>query len=174
MPDIEGTTRLMLGNNVPDAYTPFEVATGSTGSPHATRSSVEWTIWNLSRSDEEIESFSIVNRAQMTANCDLQESSNLDQLVETSVYVFPEILIDKNRDNSIDDKYFLEQENESVGFEKGHYYITLMIRNQDVKIPKQSQGLQRVNGFQSTMTKNPKFKDDSVAFMYCLGPVRPR
>ena len=88
---------------------------------------------------------------------------------------FPEILIDSNRDNSIDDKYFLEQVNESVGFEKGHYYITLLISNQDVKLPNNaSQGLQRVKRFQSTMTKNPNFKDDSVAFMYCLGPVRPR
>jgi hypothetical protein len=60
----------------------------------------------------------------------------------------------------------LEQVNESVGFEKGHYCIALLIRNQDVKQPKNaSQGLQRVKGCQSKMTKNPNFKDDSVAFM---------
>ena len=41
-----------------------------------------------------------------------------------------------------------------------------MIRNQDVKLPNNaSQGLQPVMGCQSKMTKNPKFKDDSVAFM---------
>jgi hypothetical protein len=33
---LQGTIGLMIGNNIPDAYTPFEVATGPTGSPHAT------------------------------------------------------------------------------------------------------------------------------------------
>ena len=36
---------------VPDDYTPFEVATGSTGSPHATKTSLGWIIWNLVRQD---------------------------------------------------------------------------------------------------------------------------
>ncbi|CAC5389042.1 unnamed protein product [Mytilus coruscus] len=37
LPDIDSTVGLMIGNNVPDAYTPFEVATGPTCSTHATK-----------------------------------------------------------------------------------------------------------------------------------------
>jgi hypothetical protein len=39
----------MIGNNVPDAYTPFELATGPSGSPHATKTRLGWIIWNVLR-----------------------------------------------------------------------------------------------------------------------------
>lgn len=79
---------------------------------------------------------------------------------------FPERLLDDKRENSIEDNYFLEQVNESVSFENGHYYIALPFRNKHVKLPNNaSQGLQRLKGLKSKMTRNPKFKDDYVAFM---------
>lgn len=166
IPDIEGTIVVIIGNNIPDAYTPFEVATGPTGSPHATRSRLGWIVWNLVRNNEEIESYStgIVNQAQLTA---IQESSNLEKLVHKSMNMdFPERLLDDKRENSIEDNYFLEQVNESVSFENGHYYIALPFRNKHVKLPNNaSQGLQRLKGLKSKMTRNPKFKDDYVAFM---------
>ncbi|VDI57782.1 Hypothetical predicted protein [Mytilus galloprovincialis] len=51
LPDIDGTIGLMIGNNVPDAYTPYDIATGPAGSPHATRSRLGWIVWNLIRKD---------------------------------------------------------------------------------------------------------------------------
>jgi hypothetical protein len=79
---------------------------------------------------------------------------------------FPERFLDDKRENSIEDSYFLEQVNESVSFENGHYYIALPFRNKHVKLPNNaSQGLQRLKGLKSKITKNPKFKDDYVAFM---------
>lgn len=39
----------MIGNNVSDAYTPFKVATGPSGSPHATKTRLGWIVWNLIR-----------------------------------------------------------------------------------------------------------------------------
>jgi hypothetical protein len=39
----------MIGNNVPDAYTPFKVATGPSGSPHSTKTRLGWIVWNLIR-----------------------------------------------------------------------------------------------------------------------------
>jgi hypothetical protein len=34
---------------MPDAYTPFELATGPSGSPHATKTRLGWIIWNVLR-----------------------------------------------------------------------------------------------------------------------------
>jgi len=39
----------MIGNNVPDAYTPFKVVTDLSGSPHSTKTRLGWIVWNLIR-----------------------------------------------------------------------------------------------------------------------------
>jgi hypothetical protein len=49
---------------------------------------------------------------------------------------FPERLLDDKRENSIEDNYFLEQVNESVSFENGHYYIALPLLHLDEVILK--------------------------------------
>ena len=36
LPEVKSGIGLIIGNNVPDAYTPFEGAAGPAGSPHAT------------------------------------------------------------------------------------------------------------------------------------------
>jgi hypothetical protein len=37
LPNVTAEIGLLIGSNVPDAYAPFEVVTGPSGSPHATR-----------------------------------------------------------------------------------------------------------------------------------------
>ena len=39
---LDSDVSILIGNNVPDAYTPLEVRTGCPGSPHATRSVLGW------------------------------------------------------------------------------------------------------------------------------------
>ncbi|VDI48901.1 Hypothetical predicted protein [Mytilus galloprovincialis] len=145
LPDINGTIGLMIGNNVPDAYTPYDIATGSVGSPHATRSRLGWIVWNLIRKDSITETNAVVNRAQLTA---IHENNKLDSLVRKSINLdFPELLIDDKKENSIEDNYFLKQVNESIEFEDGHYQVALPFRNKEVKFPNNvSQGLNRLKG----------------------------
>ena len=67
----------MIGNYVPDAYTPFEVAAGQAGSPHSTKSRFSWIIWNLVRQGDISETYSEVNRAQLAYVSDIEENNKL-------------------------------------------------------------------------------------------------
>lgn len=166
LPEIDSSVGLMIGNNVPDAYTPFEVATGPTGSPHATKTRLGWIIWNLVRQDTP-ETYVVVNRAQLTAISNIEENDKLEQLVKHSMnFDFPERLIDDKRENSVEDNCFLEQVNNTILFENGHYSIALPFKDKNIRFPNNiSQGLQRLKGLRSKIIKNPKFKDDYVKFM---------
>ena len=166
-PDIVGNIGIMIGNNVPDAFTPFEVATGPPGSPHATRSRLGWIVWNCIRNDSNETTNAVVNRAHIEAINELENGDNLDYLVQKSMNIdFPELLINDKRENSIEDDNFMEQVNKSIKFKDGHYHVDLPFRNQDVKLPCNiSQGYQRLKGLKSKMLKNDKFKEDYIAFM---------
>ncbi|CAC5406217.1 unnamed protein product [Mytilus coruscus] len=52
IPEIDADIGIMIGNNVPDAFTPFDVATGPSGSPHATKTRLGWILWNVLRETE--------------------------------------------------------------------------------------------------------------------------
>ncbi|CAC5378088.1 unnamed protein product [Mytilus coruscus] len=167
LPDISGTIGLMIGNNVPDAYTSYDIATGPTGSPHATRSRLGWIIWNLIRNETNIETNAVVNRAQLTTIKEVQDHNNLDYLVRKSInFDFLELLIDDKKENSIEDNYFLKQVNESIKIEDGQYHVAVPFRNKEVKFPNNdSQGLNRLKGLRIKITKSQKFKNDYVSFM---------
>ncbi|XP_069109596.1 uncharacterized protein [Argopecten irradians] len=137
IPNIDANIGIMLGNNVPDAYTPFEVLIGPSGSPHATRTRLGWIVWNIIRDDA---SQLDVNRAER--------------------------VIDDKRENSVEDEHFLRQVEESVHFENGHYCIALPFRDRNVKLPNNNvQGTQRLKGLKNKLVKNHKFRSDYVNFM---------
>ncbi|XP_071133077.1 uncharacterized protein [Mytilus edulis] len=154
----------MIGNNVPDAYTSFEVATGPSGSPHATRTRLGWIIWNMIR--ECTGTNKVVNRVEMSAIHE-EEHSRLNELVEKSMnFDFPERIIDDKRENSVDDNSFLDYVNKNIHFEKGQYYIPLPFRDSNVKLPNNaSQGQQRLRSLKNKFIKNLKFKQDYTDFM---------
>ena len=54
LPEIESEVGLLIGNNVPQAYTPCEFVTGPEGSPHATKTALGWLIWNVLRTKEQL------------------------------------------------------------------------------------------------------------------------
>ncbi|XP_071181279.1 uncharacterized protein [Mytilus edulis] len=159
-PNLDASIGLMIGNNVPDAYTPFEVATGPSGSPHG----LGWIIWNMIR--ECTGTNKVVNRVEMSAIHE-EEHSRLNKLVEKSMnFDFPERIIDDKRENSVDDNSFLDYVNKNIHFEKGQYYIPLPFRDSNVKLPNNaSQGQQRLRSLKNKFIKNPKFKQDYTDFM---------
>ena len=97
VPAIDSKLGILIGSNVPDAFTPFEIAIGPAGSPHATRSRLGWIVWNLVRnSPNEIVS-AVVNRAHVETINVIEDRNNLDYLVQKSMNMdFPELLIKTN------------------------------------------------------------------------------
>ena len=49
---INADVGLLIGNNVPDAYSPIEIRTGPSQSPHATKSRLGWIPWNVVRKSQ--------------------------------------------------------------------------------------------------------------------------
>jgi len=87
----------------------------------------------------------------------LTESINLD---------FPERLIENKRENSIEDKIFMDQVSNSLYMDEGHCSITLPFRNKDVMFPNNSQQcLQRLNNLKRKFAKNSNFRDHYSEFM---------
>ena len=75
----------------------------------------------------------------------LTESINLD---------FPESLIEDKRENSIEDKIFMDQVSSSLYMDEGHCSIALPFRNKDVMLPSNSQQcLQRLNSLEGKLQR---------------------
>ena len=88
----------------------------------------------------------------------LTESINLD---------FSECLIEDKRENSIEDKIFMDQVSSSLYMDEGHFSIALPFRNKDVMLPNNwQQCLQlRLNSLKGKFAKNSTFRDHYSEFM---------
>ena len=97
LPEIDADIGLLLGNNVADAYTPFDLKTGPPGTPYAARTMLGWVIWNLVR-DEQVQndiscSFT-VNKAEVTAITEVDQLQHLEKLVRETINMdFPNLSI---------------------------------------------------------------------------------
>ncbi|XP_062588283.1 uncharacterized protein LOC134249947 [Saccostrea cucullata] len=159
-PEVDANIGILIGNNVPDAYTPFELAVGPRGSPHATRTRLGWIPWNIIR-----------NRTTFDVNhvCIQNDGTQLDHILKQIMnFDFPEaeLMVDDKKEYSLEDKNFLQQVENSIQFENGHYHIGLPFRRKDVVLPNNSaQCLKRLEGLKCKFMKNPQFKDHYVEFM---------
>ena len=89
IPSIDERVDLLIGNNVPDAYTLAEIRTGPRGTPHATRTLLRWIVWNLvSYSDRSYQGESKckfpVNRTEVIAIEELNKLDRLDKMIRQS------------------------------------------------------------------------------------------
>ncbi|XP_048735788.2 uncharacterized protein LOC125651252 [Ostrea edulis] len=161
VPKVDAEIGLMIGNNVPDAYTPPEVLTGPSGSPHATRTKLGWIVWNLLRNRETHE----VNRVSIESCVDSDQK--LEELVKKSMDMdFPERTIDNRRENFVEDKDFLTQMKQSICLQDCHYSVALPFRKTSITMPNNSsQAYQRLKGLKKRLERDKKFKDHYVDFM---------
>lgn len=147
VPDIDSDISIMIGNNVPDAYSPFELATGPSSSPHATKTRLGWIIWNVLRDRTSFE----VNRVFVES---VNDETQMKMLTESINLDFPERLIEDKRENSIEDKIFMDQVSSSLYMDEGHCSIALPFRNKDVMLPSNSQQcLQRLNSLKGKLQR---------------------
>ncbi|XP_069128774.1 uncharacterized protein [Argopecten irradians] len=151
---------LMLGSNVPDAYTPTQVIAGPSGSPHATKTKLGWVIWNVIRNNDSVE----VNRLHI----ENETTESLEDIAKKSINMdFPERLIDDKREPSREDKDFMRQAEQSIHLDNGHYYcVSLPFRDKNIVLPDNtSMARKRLHGIRNKFMKDPKFKEDYTNFM---------
>jgi hypothetical protein len=165
LPQIEAGIDLLIGNNVPDAYTPVETKVGPRGSPHATRTLLGWIAWNVMRNNTEADL--MVNRAEVLAIQEAEERSSLNKLYERSMkFDFPEHVIDDKRENSVEDEIFMKCMEKSVEFKDGHYQLDLPFRDESFNFPDNKiQAVQQLHQLERKFLKNTAFYNDYRKFM---------
>ncbi|XP_006819133.1 uncharacterized protein LOC102802549 [Saccoglossus kowalevskii] len=168
VPQINADVGLLIGNAIPDAYMPLEIVTGPQGSPHASRTRLGWTLWNVVCGEDNREQGSYtVNRADIIAVQESEELKQLDLMVRSSInFDFPERAVDDKREPSQEDKMFTMKVNESISYVNGHYQISLPFRDDDVKLPNNKEyATKRLKGIEKKLRKYPEFYMDYTAFM---------
>ena len=122
---------LLIGNNVPDVYTPLEVRTGPIGSPHATLSRLGWIPWNVIRDGPGMTETAVATSC--FTNVITEQLESLKTLVRDSINRdFPQRAIDDKRGPSREDVKFLEKM-ESGTMVNGHYLLPLPFRDENVE-----------------------------------------
>ncbi|XP_071094895.1 uncharacterized protein [Haliotis cracherodii] len=166
LPQIDSEIGILIGNNVPDAYSPLHVKTGPQGSPHATFTRLGWVVWNVVRHTD-VQNCFTVNRADITAIQEIEELKKLGQLVQQSInYDFPERVIDDKRQPSHNDIRFMEKVKESITLNTGHYTIPLPFKSDSVCLPDNHyQAYQRLMNLKQKMKRNDGFLSDYKDFM---------
>ncbi|XP_074653635.1 uncharacterized protein LOC141907794 [Tubulanus polymorphus] len=120
---------LMIGANVPDAFTPTAIWTGPSGSPYAAITTLGWVVWNVVREKSKNK---VVHRTWLTEN---EELKNLEsRLVETFNFGFTERTIDDEKQWSQEDRAFMEKVGSQIKLVDGHYEISLPFR-ESIKLP---------------------------------------
>ncbi|XP_014672653.1 PREDICTED: uncharacterized protein LOC106813111 [Priapulus caudatus] len=170
LPEIQGEIGLLIGNNVPDAYTPLEIRTGPSGSPHATKTRLGWVVWNVVRGVDvtavsEHPNRFLVNRVEVIREMD--EMKKLDHLVRSSInFDFPESITDDKKEDSQEDKRFREKVSSSIRLVDGHYEIRLPFRKDDEVLPNnRAQAMQRLKSLKKKLEKDMQFQSDYKDFM---------
>ena len=138
LPQINASVDLLIGNNVPDAYSPLEVKTGPSGSPHACKTRLGWVVWNLTRIKNPTNLQ--VNQAEVTAISQLQEDEPVDRFMQKDSNM--ERRIDDCCEESVEDQGFSQKINESLQLKDGHHKIGLPFTDEPVPLThneKQSQ-----------------------------------
>ena len=165
LPEVSAGIDLLIGNNVPDAYSPIEIRTGPRGTPHAVKTLLGWIPWNVIRSGTEVNIQ--VNTADVYIIQQNEELEKLNLMVQRSISMdFPERDIDGRKENSVEDERFLEKLTDSCQYKDGHYEFALPFRHNDIRLTNnENQARQRLLCLERTLRKNSKFYDDYLLFM---------
>ena len=151
LPHVDATVELLIGNHVPDAYTPLYIKSGPSGTPHAAKTRLGWVIWNLIRTTTVDKC--IANRAQLKT---ISSDANLDKWLEKQFnYDFPESQADEKFEMSMEDKKFMSIVDNTMRLEKGHYIMDLPFKDSDVHFPDNiSVARKRLNGLKQRFIRD--------------------
>lgn len=131
MPCSNAEIGLLIGNNVHEAFEPWEVIHSQNNGPYAVETVLGWTVNGPFR---EHYGSGAEEQHQVTVNCisvDTVERLLLQQYNAD----FPEHLCSDELEMSQQDKQFLGSVSSSVHHTNGHYYINLPIKESVVSLP---------------------------------------
>ena len=168
LPHIDSNIDLLIGNNVPDAYSPIEVVSGPRGTPHVVKTLLGWVPWNVIRAESDSSQTQLsVNRTDISAIHEFEDINQLGKLVQETINMdFPERAIDDKKEWSQEDKIFMRKVNHSLQTVKGHFQIGLPLRESDVNLPNNKvQAQHRLRSLERRMKRDDKYKTDYCAFM---------
>ena len=153
---INTTIDILIGNNVPAAFAPIEVKTGSIGSPFATKTLLGWVVWGMTRKGKTVNS---CNYTLADVNLETLYRQSLD-------YDFPEKVAEDKREWSWEDRKFMNMMDESCILIDGHYQVDLPLRDTELKLPNNKEMAEnRLKSLQKKMGRISQFKADYVAFI---------
>ena len=147
---------MLIGNNVPQLFEPWEVVHSSDGGPYACKTLLGWTVYGMNNKS----SLPLtITRTRVEENLD-------DQLVQLYNQDFTERIIDDKPEKSIQDKQFLMDVNNTIRFSDGHYEVGLPFKNETVQLPNnKGQALQRIGHLRARFKRNQDFYEDYNTFM---------
>ena len=164
LPQIDADIGIMIGNNVPDVYTPLQLKTGPCGSPHAAKTRIGWIAWNVIR-DQHCDTV-LANMADVLAVNQLHDINELSKQYERSVNLdFPEHSIDDKREPSREDIQFVEKVQASMTKTDGHYEICLPFRGDILMPDNRMPVLNRLRSLGRKLENNSQFRNEYVNFM---------
>ena len=165
LPSVEADIGLLIGNNIPDAYTPISIKTGPRNSPYASKTMIGWIVWNVIRNHLSNAAIT-VNRADILAIESMDSLNQLNKMVQQSIRLdFPERSADERKENSIEDKRFIAEVESSIKFTGDCYQISLPFKRDTIFPNNQEQAKQRLESLRKKLVRQPQFCSDYTEFM---------
>ncbi|XP_070549367.1 uncharacterized protein [Ptychodera flava] len=131
LPSIDAEIGLLIGNNVPDAFEPWEVINSQGQGPFAVRTRLGWVVngslMRAGMADDDINQ-AVVNRIQVGPAVD-------QQLMDYFNREFSERTIDDKPEDSIEDQRFMKMMDTETEYHDGHYQVPLPFRKDNVMLP---------------------------------------
>ena len=166
LPVIQAEVGMLIGNNVPAAYTPQDLRTGPVHEPHGARSVLGWIIWGLVRGGKQPCHLSNLQLAREEAG----QLQRLEDMVRSSIDMdFPERLVDSKKEPSVEDKQFEKIIGGSLKLVGGHYQCCLPFRDPACKLEdNRRHAMDRLMSLKRKLRNNPTFNRDYLTFMNSL------
>ncbi|XP_024116907.1 uncharacterized protein LOC112138581, partial [Oryzias melastigma] len=163
LPQINEEIELLIGVNVPKALEPLQVIQSEHDGPFAIRTMLGWTI----NGPLERNSGNTMDHQQPELSVNRVSVVQMDELWEKQFQIdFPECNMDEQPGLSQEDKKFMERVSDSANLIKGHYQISLPLRNKNVCMPNnKALALQRAVHLKKKLQRDPVFYTDYTAFM---------
>lgn len=157
LPDGVGEVGLLLGNDVPQAFEPWQVINSPyNGAPHAVKTKLGWLVY---MSGKKSSTNFKVNRIKV-------DDEIIDEMLR-GVYNHEFRDVNKiNKGFSQEDRYWLDKVERSCKFVQGSYEIPLPFKDKQSKLPNNyNMALKRLHYIKSKLLKNESMLKDYAGFM---------
>ena len=154
--DFKGEIGLLLGNDVSFVFRPHGICAGSDDEPFAIWNNVAWVPQGFSHTTNVAVTSLSINRNEDAMQDALQRVINSD---------FPEKQVDERKQNSQEDKRFLQIAKTTVKKTDGKVQVNLPVKERTELPDSKAMAEQRLSYLKRKMEKDNDYKQEYVAFM---------